>query len=786
MGENLSEDLLRKYENIVFSGVSSSCTSVNGRYESPLKDLSLDDFLRVRKAFCERHHQSRSCEECRKLISAAHHLKEKGIVPLKDFFVNQFPVTGKYKTDKAVRRIMQIPTVIFPLELETTKTLYVAEQQKQVDYNRLQTFLGSLIMSDRARHAQSELTKETLKHLCELASSEKDKRLIKFAACTASSGMSAEQARKRYEVNNYKSLTSEVKDGLEKSDEIQKTVYKLATIEDKCFLEKLGILVSSDSSDSESDSDDTGGISDNIGEVSDKEEEGDPMDKPQATQEHPGPREHPGQQEHPDEIITEQQPYQIDSPIPSFHHLLLILRNVKLNWFAFVEELKLILHAHSSNVLNQALIDFAHHLPYSDVSEEEERLIEQSRQAFLMKERERESTGDIVSDSESDDPELYVDFDNANNLRDPKLRDLVNHKRKLLRKKARRRINKEMAERSLLRRKVPRKASKLLRKYPNLGKDIESFVRDNRVGADAWRRTGVATFDGYEKKGPRVTYKRIKEHLEKKYQTKFSYGAVVQLSVVRNKRRRSSCRYWGAANITCRKARKGSNIKLNVDAHWSAALYRGLDKIQLEDGRNKTIINRDDAAGYRLDTTYTHKQHKSISECGKPELTTRTDYVNKYSSIIQVTSYLLVGTKTIPQLSAGIVKPPMIYPKNPAQHMADMYMLQKNPEFECRMNGTLIDCVRVDGAGDEGPSHHEVQFLATERHLDLGKACTLITSRCNGSSYLTVLSYKMGVWQWPMLMYLFHQLFMGQTFTQTVVLTMRSSRKIWRQQQMYT
>ena len=314
------------------------------------------------------------------------------------------------------------------------------------------------------------------------------------------------------------------KEGLKKSDEIQKTVYKLATIEDKCFLEKLGILVSSDSSDSESDSDDTGGISDNIGEVSDKEEEGDPMDKPQATQEHPGPREHPGQQEHPDEIITEQQPYQIDSPIPSFHHLLLILRNVKLNWFAFVEELKLILHAHSSNVLNQALIDFAHHLPYSDVSEEEERLIEQSRQAFLMKERERESTGDIVSDSESDDPELYVDFDNANNLRDPN-------------------------------------------KYPNLGKDIESFVRDNRVGADAWRRTGVATFDGYEKKGPRVTYKRIKEHLEKKYQTKFSYGAVVQLSVVRNKRRRSSRRYWGAANITCRKARKGFNIKLNVDAH---------------------------------------------------------------------------------------------------------------------------------------------------------------------------------------------------------------------------
>ena len=76
--------------------------------------------------------------------------------------------------------------------------------------------------------------------------------------------------------------------------------------------------------------------------------------------------------------------------------------------------------------------------------------------------------------------------------------------------------------------------------------------------------------------------------------------------------------------------------------------------------------------------------------------------------------------------------------------MADMYMLQKNPEFECRMNGTLIDCVRVDGAGDEGPSHHEVQFLATERHLDLGKACTLITSRCSGSSYLNRVELQNG------------------------------------------
>jgi hypothetical protein len=132
-----------------------------------------------------------------------------------------------------------------------------------------------------------------------------------------------------------------------------------------------------------------------------------------------------------------------------------------------------------------------------------------------------------------------------------------------------------------------------------LGKDIEAFVKENRIGAGVWRRTGVATFDRNLKRGPHVTYQRIKEHLEKRYETTFSYGAVVQLSVVKNKRRRSAKRYWGAANRKRKRARKGFNVWLNVDAHWSAAFCRGLDKIQLADARDKCIINRDDAAGFR-------------------------------------------------------------------------------------------------------------------------------------------------------------------------------------------
>ncbi len=48
----------------------------------------------------------------------------------------------------------------------------------------------------------------------------------------------------------------------------------------------------------------------------------------------------------------------------------------------------------------------------------------------------------------------------------------------------------------------------------------------------------------------------------------------------------------------------------------------------------------------------------------------------------------------------------------------------------------LIECIRVDGAADEGPSHEEVQFMWTARHLSKPTLATLVTARNSGSSYL--------------------------------------------------
>jgi len=82
-----------------------------------------------------------------------------------------------------------------------------------------------------------------------------------------------------------------------------------------------------------------------------------------------------------------------------------------------------------------------------------------------------------------------------------------------------------------------------------MGKDIEEFARSRKVGADAWRRTGVLTFNGNSRTGPNATYKRIQQHLETKYHCKFGYGTIVQMCVARNKHRLSARRYKEVAKL---------------------------------------------------------------------------------------------------------------------------------------------------------------------------------------------------------------------------------------------
>jgi len=216
--------------------------------------------------------------------------------------------------------------------------------------------------------------------------------------------------------------------------------------------------------------------------------------------------------------------------------------------------------------------------------------------------------------------------------------------------------------------------------------------------------------------------------------------------VARNKRRSSAKRYLDLAKVTTRHERKGFNLKYNPDSHWSTAFYKGLNDIQYKDGKYITNSNRDDAAGFCLDTLSTHKQHPTPVVDGQDILTTRTDYVNRYSSTLQTTSYNFSATDTTTESCVGVVKAQPLYHKNPCQYAADLQMLELKEELSYVFytdTGTHkpIDCIRVDGASDEGPSHEEVQFYWTERHIYSRKVATLVSS---GSSYLNRVELQNG------------------------------------------
>ena len=108
------------------------------------------------------------------------------------------------------------------------------------------------------------------------------------------------------------------------------------------------------------------------------------------------------------------------------------------------------------------------------------------------------------------------------------------------------------------------------------------------------------------------------------------------------------------------------------------------------------------------------------------------------------TSYNFSRTQTTAEVCVGVVKAQPLHKKNSAQDAADLKMLSQKRELSavfntCNEEGVespkSIDCIRVDGACDEGPSHLEVQYWWTEWHVHHNKLATLVTTS-SGSSYL--------------------------------------------------
>ena len=144
---------------------------------------------------------------------------------------------------------------------------------------------------------------------------------------------------------------------------------------------------------------------------------------------------------------------------------------------------------------------------------------------------------------QSEIEEDYVDWGAIHDPLQDEGKEIIKKKVQSYHLKSKRKAARKIAEARFLRRKRGKSVGKILRKCPDIGKTIESYVRGAGVVADSCQRTGLLPFNGNNKIKKKATFAGIKEHLKKVYKRKFGYGSAVQLCVARNKRRRLAKRY---------------------------------------------------------------------------------------------------------------------------------------------------------------------------------------------------------------------------------------------------
>ena len=197
-------------------------------------------------------------------------------------------------------------------------------------------------------------------------------------------------------------LKEEVRNALEEAQSIRKEVVDLAVVREKSALCCLGLDIPCESDASDSDGQSEEGLSGKSeGEIqwisdnessseSDVSEEilAEVKDPELTVNEGPNKSTQTGRmstQKHmdPDEVLNKQ-PHIF---APNHEHLLLMLRANQLNWFSFVEELRLLMRQYSNEVVSQVLLDFSETLSSMDLTDDENERVELSRQAYLHHER---------------------------------------------------------------------------------------------------------------------------------------------------------------------------------------------------------------------------------------------------------------------------------------------------------------------------------------------------------------------------------------------------------------
>ena len=218
-----------------------------GIYISPLPVLkfSLQAFVVIRPFFCAVKHKMRNgmCKDCTALVK----LLSWWIQNVWSKLVPLFPLIN-YKADQAVRKLMQMPVTVVEMCLKGpgSQKLYVLESIPGVNVGKLVAIAEKCLSKSSPR---AGISKEMLQDLCNLATAESDRLLIKYACCKGQM-LSKKQSIAFHGFHDFNHQEEKINNAITEQKEMFEAVELLGKVKDKAILQGLGLSLSSDESSS--------------------------------------------------------------------------------------------------------------------------------------------------------------------------------------------------------------------------------------------------------------------------------------------------------------------------------------------------------------------------------------------------------------------------------------------------------------------------------------------------------------------------------------------------------
>ena len=432
-------DIYRQYLN---QTLSDNVEVEEGIWISQVSNLSLQEYIQARSTYCSLYHRN-NCKNCESMIKAAHIVLQNGICSLSTVFRAAFRHVT-YIAQQARCQLLQMPLAAIHMGTPSSGhcTIQITEYISGLNYSNFTKSLRQVFQKSVSVPSNPSISKEEFQQLLAFAHSYRERETLTYAVCKAS-GLTATGARRMYGLDNIAERMAQVEESFREAQTIRENIEELAAIQVKAMLESEG-HVTLDNSSSESESSNSESESKNC---------------------------------HTDQL--NQHPTILNTEVKE----LLISNNF--NWFSVLDNLSEKYGASIEDELEHYYTDAMD----SPFTESEKSLLEQSHKAYLASIEEQKQAirqadclnGMIVTDSESDDPDDYLPC----NVSNQSTQKLVAKKTKSIYRRARYLKAKQIAERNFLSRKTSRKVRGILREYPDIGKQMEIFVQERNIGADA-------------------------------------------------------------------------------------------------------------------------------------------------------------------------------------------------------------------------------------------------------------------------------------------------------------